>query len=160
MLAAFAPDHDALRQSFLGRLSLFSEQFSRCCRRHGGRLILLCLLTPFLWRERDMAVCLSYLCFVCPPSRAVLTVADGFALDIVEVIDGVLAGHEVDAISFFLLYFRVKLIVHRKSNEFSHCHPFMPFEIFSDFGMEVGIDFYGDAFLFIRHCARSFLYIF
>ena len=34
-----------------------------------------------------MAVGLSYLCFVCPPSRAGLTVADGFALDIVEVID-------------------------------------------------------------------------
>ena len=89
-----------------------------------------------------------------------LTVADGFALDIVEVIDGVLAGHEVDAISFFLLYFRVELIVHRKGDKLSHCHPFMPFEIFSDFGMEVGIDFYGYAFLFIRHCARSFLYIF
>ena len=34
-----------------------------------------------------MAVSLSYLRFVCPPSRAVLTVADRFALDIVEVID-------------------------------------------------------------------------
>ena len=69
-------------------------------------------------------------------------------------------SHIAHVISFFLLYFRVEFIVHRKGDKLSHCHSFMPFEIFSDFGMEVGIDFYGDAFLFIRHCARSFLYIF
>ncbi len=87
VLAALAPDHNALRQRLLGRLGLFSEQFSWCYCCHGGYLILLCLLTPFLWRERDVAVGLSYLRFVCPPSRSVLTVADRFALDIVKVID-------------------------------------------------------------------------
>ena len=87
VLAALAPDHNALRQRLLGRLGLFPKQFSRCCRRHGRYLVLLCLPTPFLWRERDVAVGLSYLRFVCPPSRSVLTVADCFALDVVEVID-------------------------------------------------------------------------
>ena len=87
VLAALAPDHDALRQSFLGRLGLFPKQFPRCYRRHGWRLVLLCLPTPFLWRERDVAIGLSYLRFVCPPSRAVLTVADGFALDVIEIVD-------------------------------------------------------------------------
>ena len=87
VLAALAPDHDALRQRLPSRLGLFSEQFSRCCCRHGGRLILLCLPAPFLWSERDVAVGLSYLCSVCPPSRSVLTVADGFALDVIKVID-------------------------------------------------------------------------
>lgn len=87
VLAALAPDHNALRQRLLGRLGLFLKQFSRCYRRHGWRLVLLCLLTPFSRRKRDVAVGLSYLRFVCPPSRAVLTVADGFALDVVEIID-------------------------------------------------------------------------
>ena len=87
VLAALAPNHNALRQRLLGRLGLFSEQLSWRCRRHGWRLVLLCLLAPFLWRERDVAVGLSYLRFVCPSSRAVLTVADGFALDVVKVID-------------------------------------------------------------------------
>ena len=87
MLAALAPDHNALRQSLLGRLGLFLKQFPRCYCRHGRRLILLCLLAPLFRRERNMAVGLSYLRFVCPPSRAVLTVADRFALDVVEVID-------------------------------------------------------------------------
>ena len=77
----------ALRQSFLGRLGLFSEQLSWRCRRHGRYLVLLCLLTPFSRRKRDVAVGLSYLRFVCPPSRSVLTVADRFALDVVKVID-------------------------------------------------------------------------
>ena len=87
VLAALAPDHDALRQSFLGRLGLFSEQLSWRCRRHGRYLVLLCLLTPFSRRKRDVAVGLSYLRLVCPPSCAVLAVADRFALDIIEVID-------------------------------------------------------------------------
>ena len=87
VLTALASDHDALRQRLLGRLGLFSEQLSRCYRRHGRYLVLLCLPTPFLWRERNVAVGLSYLRFVCPPSRSVLTVADRFAFDIVEVID-------------------------------------------------------------------------
>ena len=34
-----------------------------------------------------MAVGLSYLRFVCPPSRSVLTVTDGFALDVIEIVD-------------------------------------------------------------------------
>ena len=87
VLAALATDHNALRQSVLSRLGLFPKQFPRCYCRHGRRLILLCLLAPLFRRERDVAVDFSYLRFVCPPSRAVLPVADGFALNVVEVID-------------------------------------------------------------------------
>ena len=86
VLAALAPNHNALRESFLGRQHfkavLFAGELS-----NGWLLTVFCLSAPLLRRERDMAVGLSYLCFVCPSSRAVLTVADSFALDVIEIVD-------------------------------------------------------------------------
>ena len=86
VLAAFAPDHDALRKCFFGRQH-FKAVFFANKLRNSWLLTVPCLSAPFLWRKRDVAAGLSYLRFVCPPSRAVLTVADRFALDVVKVID-------------------------------------------------------------------------
>lgn len=93
VLAALAPDHNALRQSFLGRQHFKTVLFADKLR-NGWFLTVFCLPAPLLWSERNVAVGLSDLCFICPPRRTVLTVAHGFALDIVEVID---MGNQRDA---------------------------------------------------------------
>ena len=69
---ALAPDDDALRKS----LAVFA------C----GSLAVLCLLPPFLRRERDVFIDLALLSLCHPAGGSVLTVADRLGFDVVEAV--------------------------------------------------------------------------
>ena len=86
--ATCAADDNALGQNFFGLFCpTLAEGTTLDDSADSGLFAVDSLLAPFLRRERNMAIDSSDLTFGRPAGGTVLTVADGFAFDVIQRID-------------------------------------------------------------------------